>query len=151
VTRVLAPGGASPGAPASLRSRARQGAARLLRFAPALRVTGWARCGSEAEIDAKRSFASLAAKKHGLKSPTNDDQPHGRSAAWPPFCPNPVQLKHNISSTPAVIAFKDQLATRERQVGPFRVTERLVVPVKSGNADGGKGPQLKGNDRSGKE
>lgn len=46
---------------------------------------------------------------------------------------------------------KDQPATRERQAGPFGVTERLVVPVRLGNANGGKGPQLKGNDRSGKE
>ena len=40
---------------------------------------------------------------------------------------------------------KDQPATRERQAGPSGVTERSVVPVRSGNADGGKGPQLKGN------
>jgi hypothetical protein len=46
---------------------------------------------------------------------------------------------------------KDQPAARERQAGPFGVTERLVVPVRSGNADGGKGPQLKANARSGKE
>jgi hypothetical protein len=42
----------------------------------------------------------------------------------------------------------DQRATRERQAGPYGVAERSVVPAKSGNADGGKGPQLKGNDRS---
>jgi hypothetical protein len=44
---------------------------------------------------------------------------------------------------PAVIAVMDQLATRERQAGPCGVTERSVVPRKPGNADGGKGPQLK--------
>src|SRR6266481_10148471 len=44
----------------------------------------------------------------------------------------------------------DQLATRERQAGPFGVTERLVVPMKLGNSGGGKGPQLKGNARSNK-
>jgi hypothetical protein len=39
----------------------------------------------------------------------------------------------------------DQLAARERQAGPFGVAERLVVPMKPGNAGGGKGPQLKAN------
>ena len=42
----------------------------------------------------------------------------------------------------------DQLATRERQAGPFGMAERLVVPMKPGNSGGGKGPQLKGNARS---
>jgi hypothetical protein len=42
----------------------------------------------------------------------------------------------------------DQLATRERQAGPYGVTERLAVLTKPGNAGGGKGPQLKGNARS---
>jgi hypothetical protein len=31
------------------------------------------------------------------------------------------------------------------QAGPNRVAERLVVPLKPGNAGGGKGPQFKGN------
>jgi len=51
---------------------------------------------------------------------------------------------------PAVIAVSDQPATRERQAGPYGVAERLVVPMKPGNADGGKGPQLKGKARSNK-
>src|SRR5215467_10368305 len=42
----------------------------------------------------------------------------------------------------------DQPASRERQAGPFGVTERLVLLMKPGNAGGGKGPQLKGNARS---
>jgi len=50
--------------------------------------------------------------------------------------------------TPAVIFDKDQLATRERQARPGGVAERLVVPVKPGNAGGGKGPQLKTDARS---
>ena len=49
---------------------------------------------------------------------------------------------------PAVIAVRDQLATRESQAGPYGVTERLAVLMKPGNAGGGKGPQLKGNARS---
>jgi hypothetical protein len=50
-----------------------------------------------------------------------------------------------------VIAVQDQLATRERQAGPYGVAERPVLPMKPGNADGGKGPQLKGNATSDKE
>jgi hypothetical protein len=42
----------------------------------------------------------------------------------------------------------DQLTTRERQVRPYGVAERFVVPVKPGNSGGGKGPQLKTNARS---
>src|SRR5215469_18503794 len=51
--------------------------------------------------------------------------------------------------TPAVIVInKDQPAARERQAGPFGVTERPVLLMKPGNAGGRKGPQLKGNARS---
>jgi hypothetical protein len=41
-----------------------------------------------------------------------------------------------------VIAVEDQPESRERQTGPFGVAERLVVPMKPGNAGGGKGPWL---------
>ena len=34
---------------------------------------------------------------------------------------------------------------REGQAGPDRVAERLVGPLKPGNAGGGKGPQCKDN------
>ena len=36
----------------------------------------------------------------------------------------------------------DQRATRESQAGPYGVAERSVLPMKPGNAGGGKGPQL---------
>jgi|SRR6476620_11767666 hypothetical protein len=45
----------------------------------------------------------------------------------------------------------DQLATRERQAGPFGMAERLAVPTKPGNSGGGKGPQLKADARSDNE
>jgi hypothetical protein len=45
---------------------------------------------------------------------------------------------------------RDQLATRERQAGPFGMTERLVVLMKPGNSGRRKEPQLKGNARSDK-
>ena len=38
-----------------------------------------------------------------------------------------------------------QRDAREGQARPRRVTERLVVPLKPGNAGGGKGPQFKDN------
>jgi len=40
---------------------------------------------------------------------------------------------------------------REGQAGPRGVAERSVVPRKPVNAGGGKGPQFKGNVRSGPE
>ena len=43
---------------------------------------------------------------------------------------------------------RNQLATRERQAGPYGVTERPVLPGKPGNTGGGKGPQLKTDARS---
>jgi hypothetical protein len=48
-------------------------------------------------------------------------------------------------------AGEPQPATRERQAGPCWVAERLVVPVKPGNAGGGKEPWFKGNDERGRE
>ena len=49
------------------------------------------------------------------------------------------------------IGYHDQPDAREGQAGRFGVAERLVVPVKSGNADGGKGPQFEMSVRSGEE
>src|SRR3974377_2616761 len=43
----------------------------------------------------------------------------------------------------------DQLEAREGQVGRLGVAERFVVPLKPGNAGGGKGPQFKTNATSG--
>ena len=37
----------------------------------------------------------------------------------------------------------DQLEAREGQAGRSGVAERFVVPLKPGNAGGGKGPQFK--------
>ena len=54
---------------------------------------------------------------------------------------------HNTGS-PSGDCSVGQLAARERQAGPTGMTERLEVPLKPGNAGGGKEPQLKGNARS---
>jgi hypothetical protein len=45
----------------------------------------------------------------------------------------------------------DQLDAREGQAGRAGVAERLVVPLKPGNAGGGKGPQFKTNAASGED
>src|SRR5689334_16707873 len=41
-----------------------------------------------------------------------------------------------------------QPATRESQAGPCGVAERSVLPMKPGNAGGGKGPQLRASAQS---
>ena len=50
---------------------------------------------------------------------------------------------------PQAVARDGQLDAREGQAGRHGVAERLVVPVKPGNAGGGKGPQFKTNARRG--
>jgi hypothetical protein len=61
-----------------------------------------------------------------------------------------MQAKGTIHNTgsPSGDCSTDQLATRERQAGLSGMTERLAIPMKPGNAGGGKEPQLKGNARS---
>jgi hypothetical protein len=61
-----------------------------------------------------------------------------------------MQAKWTIRNTgsPSGDRNVDQLAARERQAGPYGMTERLAVPLKPGNSGGGKEPQLKGNARS---
>ena len=54
---------------------------------------------------------------------------------------------HNTGS-PSGDRGADQLAARERWAGPTGMAERLALPLKPGNAGGGKEPQLKGNARS---
>jgi hypothetical protein len=53
-----------------------------------------------------------------------------------------MQAKWTIRNTgsPSGDRSVDQLATRERPAGLTGMTERLVVPMKPGNAGGGKGP-----------
>jgi hypothetical protein len=58
---------------------------------------------------------------------------------------------HETREAPAVAACARQPEAREGQAGPCGVTERLVVPLKPGNAGGGKEPQFKDNVRSGQE
>jgi hypothetical protein len=61
-----------------------------------------------------------------------------------------IQAKGTIRNTgsPSGDRGMDQLATRERKAGPYGMAERLVLPMKPGNAGGGKGPQLKADARS---
>jgi len=46
------------------------------------------------------------------------------------------------------IGYDDQPDAREGQAGRGRVAERSEVLLKSGNADGGKGPQFEASVRS---
>ena len=51
----------------------------------------------------------------------------------------------------AVGACDSQPTAREGQVGPFGVAEGLVVPLKSGNAGGGKEPWFQNADEAVRE
>ena len=61
-----------------------------------------------------------------------------------------AKLTSSNTGSPSGDRLGDQLAPRESQAGPHGVAERLVRPMKPGNAGGGKGPQLKTNARSDK-
>src|SRR5215472_2340493 len=59
-----------------------------------------------------------------------------------------AKLTSSNTGSPSGDRLGDQPAPRERQAGPFGVTERLVGARKPGNAGRAKEPQLKGNARS---
>src|SRR6266568_9525574 len=54
-----------------------------------------------------------------------------------------TQGKRTQHGKPQCVIRDDQLDAREGQAGRSGVAERFVVPVKPGNAGGGKGPQFK--------
>jgi hypothetical protein len=56
-----------------------------------------------------------------------------------------TQGKRTQHGKPQVVARDGQPDAREGQAGRHGVAERLVVPMKPGNAGGGKGPQFKTN------
>src|SRR5712675_1161285 len=60
-----------------------------------------------------------------------------------------TQGKRTQHGKPQGVVSDDQPDAREGQVGRRGVTERFVVPLKPGNAGGGKGPQFKTNAISG--
>src|SRR5258707_11616428 len=60
-----------------------------------------------------------------------------------------TQGKRTQHGKPHGVVSDDQPNAREGQVGRFGVAERFVVPLKPGNAGGGKGPQSKTNATSG--
>ena len=80
-----------------------------------------------ASDSASGSAGVLAAACETLGSPTQ----HGKSRRW----------KAQVF----------QLAAREGQAGPSGMAERLVVPMKPGNAGRGKGPQFRGGAESSRE
>ena len=60
-----------------------------------------------------------------------------------------TQGKRTQHGKPHGVASDDQPDAREGQAGRAGVAERLVVPLKPGNAGGGKGPQFKTDARRG--
>ena len=60
-----------------------------------------------------------------------------------------TQGKRRQHGKPHGVARDGQPEAREGQAGLFGVAERLVLPLKPGNAGGGKGPQFKTNARRG--
>jgi hypothetical protein len=54
-----------------------------------------------------------------------------------------TQGKHTQHGKPQGVVRDGQPVAREGQAGRVGVAERLVIPVKPGNAGGGKGPQFK--------
>jgi hypothetical protein len=56
-----------------------------------------------------------------------------------------TQGKRAQHGKPQGVIRDDQPDAREGQAGRRGVTERFVVPLKSSNVDGGKGPQFKTN------
>ena len=61
-----------------------------------------------------------------------------------------AKLTSSNTGSPSGDRRYDQPASRERQAGPYGVTERSVVLMKLGYSGGRKGPQLKTNARSNK-
>ena len=60
-----------------------------------------------------------------------------------------TQGKRTQHGKPQCVIRDDQPDAREGRAGRAGVAERLVVPVKPGNAGGGKGPQFKTDARRG--
>ena len=60
-----------------------------------------------------------------------------------------TQGKRTQHGKPQCVIRDDQPDAREGQAGRAGVAERLVVPLKPGNAGGGKGPQFKTDATSG--
>src|ERR1019366_5285069 len=54
-----------------------------------------------------------------------------------------TQGKRTQHGKPQSVVSNDQPEAREGQAGRLGVAERFVVPLKPGNAGGGKGPQFK--------
>ena len=60
-----------------------------------------------------------------------------------------TQGKRTQHGKPHCVIRDDQPDAREGQAGRAGLAERLVVPLKPGNAGGGKGPQFKTDARRG--
>src|SRR6266576_2554169 len=116
-----------------------------------MRVTNW--CQREcARRNASERRASLE-KDNAQADPTTlsgkaDTAGVNERSSTPSRCAGVVatactQGKRTQHGKPHSVVSNDQPEAREGQAGRFGVAERFVVPLKSGNAGGGKGPQFK--------
>ena len=113
------------------------------------------RIGDSASVQAVTRVNAEQASKRTMRRPTR--QPfRGRltrlgvneRSSKPSRCAGVVatactQGKRMQHGKPHGVVSNDQLEAREGQAGRFGVAERFVVPLKPGNAGGGKGPQFK--------
>ncbi len=127
-----------------------------------MEVTKWlkpsecaSRIGDGASVQAATRVNAEQASKRTMRRPTR--QPFRgrlirlsevskaiRSAAAPGYWRQHVH-KESVRNTgsPKAWSIDDQPDAREGQAGRLGVAERFVVPLKPGNAGGGKGPQFK--------
>ena len=127
-----------------------------------MEVTKWlkpsesvSRIGDSASVQAVTRVNAEQASKRTMRRPTR--QPfRGRLTrlgvnerrSTPSRCAGVVatactQGKRTQHGKPHGVVSDDQLEAREGQAGRLGVAERFVVPLKLGNAGGGKGPQFK--------
>ena len=135
-----------------------------------MEVTKWlkpsesvSRIGDSASVQAVTRVNAEQASKRSMRRPTG--QPfRGRLTRLgvnerrntPSRCAGVVatactQGKRTQHGKPHGVVSNDQPEAREGQAGRLGVAERFVVPLKSGNAGGGKGPQFKTTHYVGKD
>ena len=112
------------------------------------------RIGDSASVQAVTQVNAVQASKRTMRRPTRgpyrgrlirlgkraDDAPSRCAGVVATAC---TQGKRTQHGKPHGVVSNDQPEAREGQAGRLGVAERFVVPLKPGNAGGGKGPQFK--------
>ena len=112
-------------------------------------------CGPQCEVNAeqasKRTMCRPTRSTLSGKADTAErDERRLRPAAAPGYWRQHVhEGKRTQHGKPRDVVRDDQPDAREGQAGRRGVAERFVVPLKPGNAGGGKGPQFKTDARRG--